>query len=56
MNQRKSRKSPTSKQAQKFIAKARELGCDEDEAVFDEKLKSIASSKPRPEKDEPPGH
>ncbi len=40
------------KQSKKFTDKARELGCDEDEAAFDAKLKSIAGQKPKPEKDE----
>jgi hypothetical protein len=33
-------------QYKRFIATARELGCDEDEAAFDEKLKRIAQAKP----------
>jgi hypothetical protein len=37
-------------QRDKFIETARALGCDEDEAAFDEKLKAIARQKP---KDEP---
>ena len=32
-------------QWQRFIETARELGCDEDEAAFDEKLKRIATAK-----------
>ena len=35
-------------QQKRFIETARELGCDEDEAAFDEKLKRIAQAKPRP--------
>ena len=35
-------------QSQRFIETARELGCDEDEAAFDEKLKRIATAKPNP--------
>jgi transposase-like protein len=31
----------------RFIETARELGCDEDEAAFEEKLKRIASAKPK---------
>lgn len=34
-------------QRQRFIETARELGCDEDEAAFDEKLKRIATVKPK---------
>ena len=34
----------------KFIDKARELGCNEDEAAFDDKLRRIAQT--NPEKDE----
>jgi hypothetical protein len=32
-------------QSRRFIETARELGCDEDEATFDEKLKRIAKAK-----------
>lgn len=44
-------RSPHSKESQtdqskRFIETARELGCDEDEAAFDEKLKRIAQTKP----------
>jgi len=38
---------------ERFKATARVLGCDEDEAAFDEKLKTIAKAKPaqkQPEK------
>ena len=42
------------KQSSKFIDKARELGVDEDEAAFDEKLAAIAGQKPKPKKDEAP--
>ena len=41
-------------QREKFANKARELGCDEDEAAFEAKLKSIAGQKPKLEKDEAP--
>ena len=41
-------------QTQKFIDKARELGCDEDEAAFAAKLKAVAGQKPKPKKDESP--
>jgi hypothetical protein len=42
-------KPDADKQAQhkRFIETARELGCDEDEAAFDEKLKRIATAKPK---------
>jgi len=33
-------------QSKRFIETARELGCDEDEAAFDEKLRRIATAKP----------
>lgn len=36
-------------QIERFKEAARALGCDEDEAAFDEKLKSIARQKPRDE-------
>ena len=39
-------------QGNMFIKAARELGCDEDEAHFEEKLKKIARHKPPP--DAPP--
>jgi hypothetical protein len=35
-------------QHRRFVETARELGCDEDEAAFDEKLKRIATAKPEP--------
>lgn len=35
-------------QRQKFIDKARELGVDEDEADFNERLKQLVRRKPRP--------
>jgi len=41
-------------QHKKFIDKARELGVDEDEAAFDEKLAAIAGQKPKPKNDEAP--
>ena len=43
-------KPEADKQAQRkrFIETARELGCDEDEAAFDEKLRKIATAKPKP--------
>ncbi len=41
-------------QSEKFKRKARELGVDEDEAAFDEKLAAIAGQKPKPKKDEAP--
>ena len=36
-------------QRDKFIDKAREIGCDENEAAFDEKLKQLAKAKPKKE-------
>jgi len=36
------------KQIDRFKEAARALGCDEDEAAFDEKLKVIASHKSKP--------
>jgi hypothetical protein len=35
-------------QSRLFIQAARELGCDEDPAHFDEKLKKVARHKPPP--------
>jgi hypothetical protein len=37
---------PKSDQLERFIETARQLGGDEDEKAFDEKLKKIAKSKP----------
>ena len=36
-------------QSRRFAETARSLGCDEDEAAFDEKLKVIARQKPKDE-------
>lgn len=41
-------------QGRKFIDTARELGCDEDEAAFDDKLKRIARHKPPPDEPKKP--
>jgi hypothetical protein len=43
------RKKPTSadSQSDKFIEAARELGCDDDPAHFDEMLKKVARHKPK---------
>jgi hypothetical protein len=38
------RSAPTKPQGKKFIEKARELGCDEHEAAFDERLAKIAKA------------
>lgn len=40
-------------QNDKFIQTARELGCDESEEAFNEKLKKLAETKPEPEKEKP---
>lgn len=39
-------------QNEKFIELARQLECDESEAVFDEKLKKLAKVKPEKEEKE----
>jgi hypothetical protein len=39
--------TPEPNQSDKFKAAARELGCDEDEAAWDERLKKIAQQKPK---------
>lgn len=39
-------------QADKFKEAAREIGVDEDEARWDERLKKVAKQKPVPEKPE----
>jgi hypothetical protein len=41
-------KSDERSQSERFIETARELGCDEDEAAFEEKLRQIATAKPKP--------
>jgi hypothetical protein len=47
-------KSSAPSQSKKFIDKARELGCDEDEAAFEARLKKIAKAPPpTPEKKKP---
>ncbi len=40
-------KQPELEQSARFLETARALGCDEDEAAFDEKLKGIARQKPK---------
>lgn len=42
-------------QHQRFVETARELECDEDEAAFDEKLRRIATVKPKPQPQAKPG-
>ena len=44
-----SQKTPRKSQKQKFADKARELGCDEDEAAFEDRLRRIV---PKPKKEE----
>ncbi len=36
----------------RFVEKARELGCDESEKAFDEKLRVIARHKPKTKKED----
>ena len=43
------KKPDQSAQHQRFVEVARQLGCDENEAAFDEKLKGIARQKPKPD-------
>lgn len=43
---KRSQKPDEKRQHERFIETARELGCDEDEAAFDEKLKKVAGHKP----------
>ena len=42
-------KSPEADQHARFVETAHALGCDEDPAAFDEKLKVIAQHKPKRE-------
>ena len=44
--------SDNDKQVSRFKETARLLGCDEDEAAFDEKLGKIARHKPEPDASE----
>lgn len=44
---------PKKPQRDRFVEAARELGCDDDEAVFKAKLAVIARQKPK-DKSEPP--
>lgn len=39
---------PSSEQSRRFVEMARQVGCDEDEAAFKEKLGVIARQKPKP--------
>jgi len=41
-------KPPDNSQHDRFKQLARELGCDEDEAAFEEALRKVAQSKPQP--------
>lgn len=49
MSSRKTTGKAEKLQADKFAEKARELGCDEDETVFEDQLRRIV---PKPKKDE----
>jgi len=42
----KSSKSPSEEQVERFIETARELGCEDDEDAFVEKLRRVAQHKP----------
>lgn len=44
------KKSDNITQSQKFTDKAKELGADEDEKSFDDKLRRIARQKPKEDK------
>jgi hypothetical protein len=46
MIKKQTSKHSASSQYQEFVKAARELGCDDDEAHFEEKLKKIARHKP----------
>lgn len=43
---KKKSQTENASQLESFIKAARELGCDEDEAHFEEKLKKVARHKP----------
>ena len=46
----KSSRKPRGAQVDRFREKARELGCDEDEAAFDDRLKRLAKQRQKDEK------
>ena len=46
--------NPEKPQSDKFRDLARELGCDEDEAAWDERLKQVAAHKPTGDEEAPP--
>jgi hypothetical protein len=52
-NQRESEPAPS--QSDKFRNAARELGCDEDEARWDERLRKVARQKPAEPKEDAKG-
>ena len=54
MEKQKSPNKATGNQRRKFVEKARDIECDEDESAFEEKPATIAGRKPKPEKDEAP--
>lgn len=41
---------PQPSQSDKFIEAAREIGCDEDEARWEDRLRKVAKQKAEPEK------
>jgi hypothetical protein len=50
----KSKAHEPENQSEKFKKASRELGCDEDEAAFEERLRKIAKAPPpKPEKKKP---
>ncbi len=51
---KKAKQNPT-EQHQRFIETARALECDEDKERFEEKLKRIATAKPKPKPKKPAG-
>lgn len=46
-------KKDTAEQAEKFRQAAKELGCDENEAAWERRLRKIAQSKPKSETKKP---
>ncbi len=55
MNCKSETKPDASSQLKRFKEATRQLGCDEDKAAFDEKLKVIGREKPKDRPPEPPG-
>jgi hypothetical protein len=61
MSKKNSTPDSEKKQSDRFIEAAREAGCSEDEAAFDEMMRKLTKAKPPPkadkdDDDKKPGH